>query len=160
MYPHIGRYHFTSFCQSCLSHSTHRIVLAFLGGLVFAGSARLGFTVIAGLFFAGLATLILAGPTGLGCAALTEQVLVLAETCCSACGWRSISSSCGSLTSAVLQWLFPLCTGCGVGLPASPPRSFGKEAASQVVVPLTCSSSFSQIWCHLCLLQWPCQWPP
>ena len=60
----------------------------------------------------------------------------------------------------VLWWLFPLYAGCGVGLPVSPPGSFWKEAVSQVVDPLTCSSSFSQMWPCLCLLQWPCLWPP
>ena len=54
------------------------LVLAFLGRLVFAGSAGLGFMVITGLAFAGLATLVLAGPTRLGCMALAGLVLVLA----------------------------------------------------------------------------------
>ena len=86
-------------------------------------------------------------------------------TCCGVCSWRSASpfywsSCCWSLTSLALWQLFPWYAGCSAGSPLSSPGSFAKEDTSQVVDPLTCSSSFSQMWCCLCLLQWPCPWPP
>ena len=60
MYPHIGRHCLLLFAGLAFSVVLTRLVLAFLGGLVFAGSARLGFMTCTGLFFAGLAALVLA----------------------------------------------------------------------------------------------------
>ena len=79
MYPHIGRCHLLLFASLAFSTALAGLVLAFLGGFVFAGFTGFGFEVITGLFFAGLAALVVAGPAGIGCVAFTGLVLVLAE---------------------------------------------------------------------------------
>ena len=82
----------------------------------------------------------------------------LCWTCPSACDWRSISFSCGSLTSVVLWWLFFLVCWLQHELNCESPWKLWEVGCRSAGNSFDFSSSLR--WCHLCLLWWPCLRPP